>query len=183
MLLLRVASDIGEGQDDQRQPRRGGFFGGRGRRGLRYCRRADVERIDADRLGDVLQLRRAEIADREVEPPPDLPIGVLGQTDRARLRDAFETRGDIDAVAHQVTVALLDDVPEMNADPEFDAALGRHARVALDKAVLHLNGAAQGVDHAAELDEDSIAGAFDDAPAVGGDGRIDQVAAQPSEPR
>ena len=85
MLLLRAASDIGERQDDDREARRGGFFGRRGRRGLRLGGLADFKRIDADRLGDVLELGRAEIDDREIEPPLHLPIGVLGQTDRAGL--------------------------------------------------------------------------------------------------
>ena len=71
----------------------------------------------------------------------------------------------------------------MNADAELDAALGRQAGVALDHAVLHLDGAAHGVDHAAELDEDAVAGALDDAAVMRGDGRIDQIAAQPPEPR
>ena len=41
--------------------------------------RADFNRIDPDRLGDVLELGRAEIGDREIEPPLDLTIGVLGE--------------------------------------------------------------------------------------------------------
>ena len=72
---------------------------------------------------------------------------------RAGLGDTFQSRGDIDAVAHQVAVALLDHVAEMDADPELDAPLRREAGVALDHAVLHLDGAAHGVDHAAELDQ------------------------------
>ena len=95
----------------------------------------------------------------------------------------FQSRGDIDAVAHQVAVALLDDIAQMNADAELDAALGRQAGVALDHAVLHLDGAAHGVDHAAELDEDAVAGALDHAPVMHGDGRIDQIAAQRPQPR
>ena len=79
--------------------------------------------------------------------------------------------------------ALLDDVAQMNADAEFDAALGRQAGVALDHAVLHFDGAAHGVDHAAELDENAVSGALDDAPVMRGDGGIDQVAAQPPQPR
>jgi hypothetical protein len=39
------------------------------------------------------------------------------------------------------------------------------------------------VDHAAEFDEAAVAGALDDAPVVRGDGGIDQIAAQPPEPR
>ena len=89
-----------------------------------------------------------------------------------------EPRGDVDAVAHQIAVALLDDVAEMNADAKLDAALGRHAGVALDHAVLDFDGAAHRVDHAAELDDGAVAGALDDAAVMHGDGRIDQIAAQ-----
>ena len=51
----------------------GRIFPRAGRRGLRVRGLADVERIDPDRLGDVLELYRAEIGDREIEPPLDLP--------------------------------------------------------------------------------------------------------------
>ena len=61
--------------------------------------------------------------------------------------------------------------------------LGRHAGVALDHAVLHFDCAAHRVDHAAELDDDAVAGALDDAPVMGGDGGVDQIAAQRPEPR
>ena len=71
----------------------------------------------------------------------------------------------------------------MNADAELDAALRRHAGVALDHRGLHFDRAAHGVDHAAELDEQSVARALDDASVVHGDGRVDQVAAQRPEPR
>ena len=112
-----------------------------------------------------------------------MPIGVLGKTDRARLGDALQPRGDIDAVAHEVAVALLDDVAEMDADAEHDAAVLRHAGVALDHGVLNLDRAAHGVDDAAELDDAAVAGALDDAPVMGGDGRIDQIAAQRAQAR
>ena len=51
------------------------------------------------------------------------------------------------------------------------------------EAVLHLDRAAHRVDHAAKLDEAAVAGALDDAPMMHGDGRIDQVAAQPPQAR
>jgi hypothetical protein len=62
-------------------------------------------------------------------------------------------------------------------------SLGWHADVALDHAVLDFDGAAHGVDDAAELDERAVAGALDDAALVNGDGRIDEVAAQSPQPR
>ena len=151
--------------------------------GLRVGRSPTSERIDPDRIGDVLELRRAEIGDIESEPPLDLPIGVLGKTDRAGLGDALEPGGDIDAVAHEVAVALLDYVAEMNADAEFDAPLRRQAAVALGHAVLHFDRAAHRVDYAAELDDEPVAGAFEYASVVDFDRRIDEIAAQRPKPR
>jgi hypothetical protein len=54
---------------------------------------------DPHRLGDVLELDGAEIAYGEIEPPLHLPVGVLGEADRAGLANAFQTRSDVDAVA------------------------------------------------------------------------------------
>ena len=120
---------------------------------LRLGRLADFQRIDPDRLGDVLELGRAEITDLQIEPRLHLPVGVLGEADRAGLGDALKPRGDIDAVAHQIAVALLDDVAEMDADAKLDAPVRRHAGVALDQAVLDFDRAAHRVDDAAELDD------------------------------
>jgi hypothetical protein len=46
----------------------------------------------------------------------------------------------------------------MNANAKLDETLSRKTRVALDHAVLHLDGAAHGVDHAAELNDGFIPG-------------------------
>ena len=61
-----------------------------------------------------------------------LPIGVLRQTHLAWLSDALEPCGDIDAVSHEVAVALFLDVAEMDANAKFDPTLGRKARVAFE---------------------------------------------------
>ena len=108
---------------------------------------------------------------------------MLGKTDRTRLGDALQPRGDINSVAHEVAVALLDHVAEMKADAKFDAAVGRQSRVALDKAGLHLDRAAHRVDHAPEFDDAAVAGALDDAAVMSGDRRIDEVAAEPTKSR
>src|ERR1700722_7567609 len=117
------------------------------------------------------------------EPAAHLTVGVFRQTDCARLANTLQPRGDIDAVAHEVAVAFLDHVAEMNADAKLDATLGRQAGVPLDHAVLHFDRAAHGVDHAAEFNHAAVAGAFDDAAMMEGDGRIDQVAAERPEAR
>ena len=142
--------------------------------------------IQSNRPGsarDILEFGRAEIVDREIKPSLDLPIRVLGKTDRAGRANALDPRGDVDAVAHQVAVGLLDDVAQMNANAELDASLGRQAGVALDHAGLHFDRATHRVDNAAELDDGAVAVALDDAPMMRGYCGIDQVAAQPPQPR
>jgi hypothetical protein len=112
-----------------------------------------------------------------------LAVSVLGKTNTAWFSDAFQAGGDIDAVAHKVAVALLDHIAQMDTDAELDATLRRKTRVALDHAVLHLDGAANGIDHASELNEDSVAGSLDDTAVMQGDGRVDQIAAERAQPR
>jgi len=65
----------------------------------------------------------------------------------------------------------------MDADPELDSALGRQAGVALYHSNLQLHGTANGVDHAAKLDEHAIARAFHYSAPMNGNGRIDEIAA------
>jgi hypothetical protein len=181
------------GDHDQQRRERGGepetplLRGGRrGRHGFRRLRLrgdADLQRVDPDRFGDVLELGRAEIRHREIEPPFHLTIGVLGKTDRARLGDPFQPGGDIDAVAHQIAVALLDDVADVNPDAELDSPVLRHAGVALDEAVLNFDRAADRVHDAAKLDDASITGAFHGTAVMSGNSRVDEVAAQTPETR
>ena len=51
------------------------------------------------------------------------------------------------------------------------------------EAVLHLDRAAHRVDHATKLDEAAVPGSLDDAPVMRVDGGIDEIAAQPPQPR
>ena len=169
--------------DRQRRQRRTLSRRGRPRWQFRLRGDAHAKRIDPDRLFDVLELSLAEIGDRHVEPAADLTIGVLGKADRAGRGDSLQPRGDVDAVAHEIAVALLDDVAQMNADAKLDTLFGRDARVALDHGVLHFERAAHRVDDAAELDDAAVAGALDDAAMMHGDRRINQIAAQRAQSR
>ena len=89
------------------------------------------------------------------DPVANLLVSGARQAHPARFADALQPRRDIDAVAHQIAVGLLDHVAKMDADTKLDAPLGLHACVALDHRVLHLDRAAHGVDDAAELDDES----------------------------
>jgi hypothetical protein len=59
---------------------------------------------------------------------------------------------NIDSVAHEIAIALLDDIAEMNADAKIDASIGRQASIALDHAALNLDRATHSLDDAAEFD-------------------------------
>ena len=172
----KAAPRIASGASEERRFASGGIS--RGFVFVAGFARAGVQRIDPDRFGDVLEIFRAEVGHGQIEPPFHLTIGVLGKTDRAGRGDAFEARGDVDAVAHQVAVALLDHVAEMDADTKFDALFRRDLGVALDHRSLEFNGAVHCVHDAAEFDDAAVARALDDAAVMHCDGRVDQVAPQ-----
>ena len=95
----------------------------------------------------------------------------------------FESRRDVDAVTHQVAVAFLDHVAEMDADTKLDPALRGQAGIALDHCSLDLDSAPHRVDDASELDERAITGTLHHTSSVYCDRRIDEVAAQRPQPR
>jgi hypothetical protein len=64
----------------------------------------------------------------------------LRRADAAGRSDAFETGGDVDAVAEQVAIGLHHHVAEVNADAELDPFLRYEIAVADRHAALHLEG-------------------------------------------
>src|SRR5262249_43674515 len=144
---------------------------------------ADLQRINSDRFGDVFERCRAEIIDLHIQPRLDLAIRILGKTDRSRLSHSLQPRGDVDAVAPQITVSLFDHVADMNANAELDAPVLGHAGVPLHHRVLHFDGAPDRVDRTAELHNCAVAGALHYAPVVYCNGWIDQIASEGPQPR
>jgi hypothetical protein len=134
------------------------------RRRLRLGGDADLQRINPDRLGDILELGRAKIADRKIKPRSHLSIGIFRKTNGAGLGDALQSRGNIDAVAHQITVALLDDVAKMYAYPKINTPIRWKTCITFDHTVLHFHGTADRVDHAAKLDQSPVARALHGRP-------------------
>ena len=95
----------------------------------------------------------------------------------------MKTRGDVHPVSHEVAVRLFDHVAQMNADPKDDPLVSWESGVALDHRRLHFDCAAHRLDDAAKFDDRAVAGAFDDAALVKGDGRVDDVATQRAQAR
>ena len=99
MLLLRVVSEIGEGQDNHREARRPlpVRLGG-GRRGRRAFR-TSIERIDPHRPHDVLEVLVAEIDEIRTDLAAHVVIGRARDQNAARLANPLQPRRDVDALA------------------------------------------------------------------------------------
>ena len=97
--------------------------------------------------------------------------------DPARLGDPFQPRGDVDPVAVNVTV-FDDHITRVDADAKLDALVFGQSIVALRHLPLHRDSAGDPFDDARKLDQQPVAGGFDDAPLMLGDLRVDKIAAQ-----
>ena len=134
---------------------------------------------------DVLERLLAEVAGRDGQLADHLVEGGGGQHDPARLGQTFEPGGDVDAVAVQV-VAIDQHVTEIDADAQADGLLARASGLALDHAALDVHGTGDGLDHARELDQRTVAHELDQTPSMGRQQWVDQLGAmilQPGERR
>ena len=129
-------------------------------------------------------LRRCSPRDANVaaELAPEVVEGRAGDHDPAGLGELLEAGGDVHPVAVDV-LALDDHVAEVDADPEADALGLGHARLPLGHAALDRDRARDGVDDAGELAERAVAHELDDAAAVLGDERLDELPAVRLEAR
>jgi hypothetical protein len=93
------------------------------------------------RIGDVLQPLLSEIDEIGGYRSPHMTPGIGGDADAARRGEALEARRDIDAVAVNV-VRRHDDVAEIDADAQIDAAVLRQPGVPREDDPLHIQGTA-----------------------------------------
>ena len=118
-------------------------------------------------FGNVLEGLRPKVVAGDLDLAPDLPIGVIRHANAARLGNAFQPRGDIDAVTEDVVV-IKNDVTDMDTDAKFDPLILRHSGVLLGDAALHFNRTAHRIYGAGKLDQHAVAGRLDDAASMGG---------------
>ena len=143
---------------------------------LRLHRLADFERSTPDRLGDVLNLvtsrsltarsSRDLLADSvlgsRIPPGSAMPCG----------RAAILTPSPSRSPSLSSTTSPRWIPTRTRCDARAETAF------ALDHAVLDLDGATHGINHAAELDDATVACALHHATMMDGDGGIDQIAAE-----
>ena len=103
----------------------------------------------------------------------DLPVGIIRHTHPAGLGDDFKTRSDIYVVAEDIVV-IDDYIADMDADAKLDHLILLYCGILLSRAALNFHCTACRINGAGELDQHAITGRLDDAPAMGGNCRIDK---------
>jgi len=117
------------------------------------------------RLSNILEGLRSHIITGNLDLAPDLPVGIIGDADAARLSNSLQPHCDIDAVSKDI-IFIDDDVADVDADAKFDLLALRCIDILFGHAALNFDGAAYGIYDAAELDESAVPGILDDAPAM-----------------
>src|SRR6185503_7941480 len=122
-------------------------------------------------LGNIFQILFAYIVEEKVDLAPNLPVGIVGQADAARLRYSLQSCCDVDAVTEYVVV-VDDDIADVDAYPKFDSEFLQDIGVLLDHLPLDVSRAAHRINCACEFDQHSVARRLDNATAVACDSRI-----------
>ena len=131
--------------------------------------------MDWHRPGDVLDLVFAHVLERKIELIAHLIAHDTTDTDAPWLRQGFETRRDVDAVAVDVFV-IDDDIAHVQTNPKPNTPLWRNLDIALGHLPLDIDRTAHGVDDTGKLNKDAVARCLDNAPAVFRDLGIDDRA-------
>src|SRR5215470_14168292 len=90
----------------------------------------------------------------------DLIVGLLGQAYPARLREPFQTRGNVNAVAKNVLVPL-DDFSYVQPDACLDPAFRRASVIVSKQGLLDGDCTASAGQRAVELNEETVTHALD----------------------
>ena len=102
--------------------------------------------------------------------------------DAARRRFRLQPRRDVHAIAVEI-VAIDDQVAEVQADAEHDGGVLGLVPVGLGHGLLELDGGAQRIDGAGELDQRAVAGQLDQPAAMAGQHRLEPLLAMLPQPR
>ena len=160
---------------------------GSGRRGLRCqplarlaprsrlrtpIRRLPMHPEGPDRSFDVLQRQATQILERRFHSPGNGIADVARNQDAACRRFPFQPRRHVDAVAIEV-VAVDDQVAQVQAHAEHESSIGRLVAVGLGHGLLKLDGGAQRINCAGELDQSTVAGQLDQTSSVFRQDRIE----------
>ena len=102
-------------------------------------------------------------------------VGGAGDENPARIAQLLQAGGNVHAIAEKI-VALDDDIAQIDADPEHDAAVRRNFGLMCGDLFLQRDREGCGVHDRAEFGDRAIAHQFDDAAVMLGQQRIDESA-------
>lgn len=122
----------------------------------------DLENLNGP--GDVLQVPLAEAGQREGHLAVEMFAHRPGNTYARRSGDLLQARSDIDPVAEQI-VSRHDDVAEIDPDAKLQAAF-RGQILHIEKTALDFHRAADRLNRAWKLGDETIAGTAEDAAAM-----------------
>ena len=137
--------------------------------------------VGAHRPRDVLEVLVPEVDESHVQLVAHLSLGVFRQADSVRLADALEPRCDIDPVAYQVAVGLLDDVAQMNADAKPRCVLSSGRPALRSAKPLRTSRAQRTASTTLRNSTIAVAGPLDHASVVARNRRVEEVTAQRPE--
>jgi hypothetical protein len=98
-----------------------------------------------------------------------------------QIPPGFEPRRNIDAIPENIAI-LDDDISDIDANAELDPIVARNRRIALGHCRLHFDRAAQRVDDAGELNQQTVAHHLDDPAMMLGNLGIRHLGADCPEP-
>jgi hypothetical protein len=113
------------------------------------------------RLRNVLQGLRPKIITDDFDLAPNLPIGVIGHTNSARLSNTLQPGGDIDAVAVYGVVCTRNDVAQVQANAKWHPPVFGKLTVPPNEFFLDFNGALNRLHWALEDSQYAVARRID----------------------
>ena len=124
------------------------------------------------RVGNILHLVGAGVAERHVGLAAHLHMRRFGNHHPAGIGQRFEPRRDIHPIAIDRAVGLLDDIAKIDADAKPHAPVLGHIFVGLRQPLLDRDRALYRLDDAGKDRQYTVAGGIDNAPAA----RLDALA-------
>jgi hypothetical protein len=118
--------------------------------------------VGPDRLGDVLHLWVDQFDEADGQFGSDLVVDGSRDTNATWLGQAFEARGDVDAVPQQI-VAPNDHVADVHTDAKVHLLGIRFGRVLAGQRLLHRDRAFDGVNRAGKVGHNTVPGSIKDA--------------------
>src|SRR5215467_9624777 len=107
----------------------------------------------------------AEVYKRKLHLASNFDVHLAGDANAPRLRNRFETSGNVDAIAVDAGV-VKDNVTLIDPNAEMDTAGFFYSSIALRHRPLDCHRALNCIHYTAELCKDPVAGGINDAAAV-----------------